>query len=190
MQIDVTRWLSLVTRDAVASATATVGTTGPDGTVQHLSEHRLAASGLLRWSYTVSDADGEVHRRCDGRHLVQVSGDGEQLSSPVPEEDSRDDPRYFYSWPAVVDAWLVEMLRPVDLLSRVVVSAVTEPDATGLVHIDASPLGNEPSPYHGFALPDRRTLRIVLDPERGCLVAVTVSRVDRPPLTCRLTELV
>ncbi|MBQ1050464.1 hypothetical protein KBX50_18555 [Micromonospora sp. C51] len=187
--MNVTRWLSLMTRDAVTSASASVGTTGPHDTFEQVSEHRLRATSMLSWSYTARDDHGEMRWCCDGQNLVQVRVDGERLSSPVPGEDTLDDPRYFYSWPAVVDAWFVEMLRPVDLLARVVVSAVTGPDASGLIHLEASPMGNEPSPYNGFSLPDRRALRIALDPERGCLVTVTVNHVDRPPLTCRLTQL-
>ncbi|WBB73562.1 hypothetical protein O7602_28505 [Micromonospora sp. WMMD1128] len=184
MQVDLGRWLSLVTRDSVRSAVARVETV--DLTV--LSEHRLHADDLLHWSYAVRQGDDDVRRSCDGRELVQPTANGKPVRSQVPTEQIGDDPWYFYSWPGVVDAWFVEMLRPVDLLARIVVSAVAGPDDAGLIRITATPMGNEPSPYNGFAVPDGRSLRLVLDVERGCLLTVTVDRAGGPTLTHRLTE--
>ncbi|SCL25544.1 hypothetical protein GA0070616_3125 [Micromonospora nigra] len=188
MQLDMPGWLSLVTRAAVTSAVATVETADPSGVVRVVSEHHLRAESLLRWSYAVKDDHGESHSSCDGRELVQVSGTRKPVRSRVPDESAVDDPWYFYSWPAAVDAWFVEMLRPVDLLARVVVSTV-EQDAAGAVHIGAGPMGNEPAPYNGFSLPDGRALRITLDTARGCLSEVLVSTAGRPARTYRLTHL-
>lgn len=188
MRVDVVSWLSLVTRDSVTAATATVTVTEPGETARELSEHRLQADGLLHWSYTVSGGGEQVHQSCDGREVVRVVG-GNQIRSQVPTEPvSVDDPWYFYSWPGVVDAWLVEMLRPVDLLARVAVSSVDDQDRERLVWIDAAPMGNEPSPYNGFSIPDGRALSMVLDIDRGCFTEVTVIGPDEARLTHRLTR--
>ncbi|MTE20530.1 hypothetical protein F0L17_15735 [Streptomyces sp. TRM43335] len=188
MRMDVAAWLSRVTRTAVTAATATVTVTEPGGAAREVSEHHLRADGPLRWSYTVREGGRETHRSCDGRETTHVVG-GNPLRSKVPTgSDPTDDPWYFHSWPGVVDGWLVEMLRPVDLLARVVVSAVetTGPDAS--VRIRATPMGSEPSPYNGFSVPDGRSLCLSLDAERGCFTDVTVTHPGENGPAHRLTH--
>ncbi|MBN3932902.1 hypothetical protein IQ279_25395 [Streptomyces verrucosisporus] len=175
MQVDVASWLSRVTRATVTGATATVTVTGPDGTAREVSEHHLRADDLLHWSYTVRSDGQETHQSCNGREMTHIVG-GNRLRSQVPTGPaSVDDPWYFYSWPGAVEGWLVEMVRPVDLLARVVVSSVDTRGTRGTVRIRATPLGNEPSPYSGFSVPDGRSLRLSLDTERGCFTDVTVT---------------
>ncbi|GAB3953976.1 hypothetical protein GCM10028832_09130 [Streptomyces sparsus] len=188
MQVDAASWLSLVTRTSVAAATATVTLTEPDGPHRQLSEHRLAADDLRHWTYEVR-GDGEEERRsCDGRELVQTAG-GRTVRSAFPAAPApTDDPWYFSSWPGVVDAWLVEMLRPVDLLARVVVSAVDPAQAGAEVQMRATPMGNEPSPYSGFAQPDGRSLTLLLDARRGCFSEVTVTHAGESGRAHRLTH--
>jgi hypothetical protein len=175
MRIDITSWLSLVTRSSVTEVTASVTVPELEETSWGVSEYRLQAEDMLHWSYTSRAGGEEVHLFCDGREMVHVFG-GKQIRSKVPKEfSSMDDPWYFYSWPGVVDSWLVEMLRPVDLLARVVVSSVEVQDVDGLIRMEAEPMGNEPSPYSGFSIPDGRTLSLVLDVDHGCFNEVTVT---------------
>ncbi|MCC5032872.1 hypothetical protein DMH02_006390 [Streptomyces sp. WAC 00631] len=175
MRVDVASWLPLVTRDSVSTATATVTLTEPGGTAREVSEHRLQADDLLHWSYTVRSDGEETRQSCDGQEMTHIAG-GNPIRSKVPAAfDSTDDPWYFYSWLGVVDTWLVEMVRPVDLLARVVVSTVDTPVPDGTVRIQATPMGNEPSPYSGFSMPDGRSLTLLLDVDRGYFTEVAVS---------------
>ncbi|WP_143174182.1 hypothetical protein [Streptoalloteichus hindustanus] len=159
---------------------------GEDGSVRERSEHVLEADDLLRWSYTARGGGDELLQSCDGEELVH-SEHGRTTRTPLPTPSaSPDDPLYFYSWPGVVDAWLVEMVRPVDLLARVTVSSISGDTP---VRITARPLGNERSPYNGFSVPDGRLLAMVLDVERGCFTDVTVTRPGHDMLTFTLTRL-
>jgi hypothetical protein len=188
MRVDVASWLSLVTRGSVTAATATVTATEPGGIARELSEHQLQADDLLHWSYMLRSGGEEVHQSCDGREMVRVVG-GNSIRSQVPAEPvSMDDPWWFYSWAGVVDAWLVEMLRPVDLLARVVLSSIEGHYPDGLVRIEAAPMGNELSPYNGFSVPDGRALSLVLDVDGGCFTEVTVTHPGQATRTHRLTR--
>ncbi|WP_253669794.1 hypothetical protein [Streptoalloteichus tenebrarius] len=153
--------------------------TGADGSVRERSEHVLEAEDLLRWSYVAFGDGDEVHQSCDGVELVQAAH-GRSTRTRV-----AGGPEFFSSWPGVVDAWLVEMLRPVDLLARVAVSSIT---GDRLVRMTATPLGNEPSPYNGFSIPDGRTLAMSLDMERGCFTGAAVTRPGCDALTFTVTH--
>ncbi|MGW8439350.1 hypothetical protein ACWGKS_29790 [Nocardiopsis sp. NPDC055879] len=178
MLVDVGSWLTLVSRSGSFDARAVVVRGGPDtrgGGDASRSEHRLGVDDPLRWEYTVS-TEGRVARwSCDGDELLHVT-DERTFRSPVPDGSDPDEPRYFCSWPAVVDTWLVEMVRPVDLLARVLVDAVEEDEREhGSMRVVARPLGNEPSPYSGFSVPDGRSLHLRLDVGLGCLTEVAVT---------------
>lgn len=188
MEVDIVSWLSLVTRGSVTTAAATVTVTEPDGSTRQVSKHQLQATDLLHWVYTVRDGEREVRHICDGRELVRPTG-RHPTRSAVPAVPSLDDPWYFYSWPGVVDTWLVEMLRPVDLLARIVVSSISDTSTKSLVCIDAVPMGNEPSPYSGFSIPDGRSLKLFLDVDHGCLAEVMAQHSDGVEYTYRLTQL-
>ncbi len=178
MLVDVGSWLTLVSRSGSFDARAVVVRGGPDtrgGGDASRSEHRLGVDDPLHWEYTVS-TEGRVARwSCDGDELLHVT-DERTFRSPVPDGSDPDEPRYFCSWPAVVDTWLVEMVRPVDLLARVLVDAVEEDEREhGSMRVAARPLGNEPSPYSGFSVPDGRSLHLRLDVGLGCLTEVVVT---------------
>lgn len=188
MHMDAASWLSSVTRTSVGTATATVTLTEPGGPPRQVSEHRLSADDLLHWTYAVRSDGEEVQWSCDGRELTRTAG-GRTVRSTVPTAPPPTDaPWYFSSWPGAVDAWLVEMLRPVDLLARVVVSAVDPAQAGAEVQMRATPLGNEPSPYSGFAHPDGRSLSLLLDTRRGCFREVTVTHPGESGRAHRLTH--
>lgn len=178
MLVDVGSWLTLVSRSGSFDARAVLVRGGPDtrgGGDASRSEHRLGVDDPLRWEYTVS-TEGRVARwSCDGDELLHVT-DERTFRSPVPDGSDPDEPRYFCSWQAVVDTWLVEMVRPVDLLARVLVDAVEEDGREhGSMRVVARPLGNEPSPYSGFSVPDGRSLHLRLDVGLGCLTEVAVT---------------
>lgn len=183
MPVEIAAWLSLVTRTS-ATATATVTATTADGTVRERSEHLLQAEDLLHWSYTARGDGDELRQSCDGAELILVAHGRSTRTAVPPQPSFPDDPWYFYSWPGVVDAWLVEMLRPVDLLARVVVSSI---EGDGPVRITATPLGNEPSPYNGLTIPDGRALSLVLDVDRGYFTEATTTRPGHDTLTCAVT---
>ncbi|QTR04961.1 hypothetical protein J7S33_09535, partial [Saccharothrix algeriensis] len=160
-------WVKLVTRGA-AQASAVVVVDG-----REVSRHRLDAADELHWEYSVRLGDEEVREWCDGRELVRVAN-GRTTRSPVPGPDaSPDEPWCFSAWTGVVDGWLVELLRPVDLLSRVVVADVVADG--GAVRVAARPRGNEPSPYSGLAVPDGRSLDLLLDVGSGCFTEAVVT---------------
>ena len=150
------------------------------------SEFRLAADDPLHWEYTISAGGRETRWSCDGGELLHVT-DGRKLRNPVPEGTDPDEPLYFSSWLAVVDTWLVEMVRPVDLLARVLVTSIEEDAERAFVRVGAEPLGNEPSPYNGFSVPDGRSLALLLDVDLGCLAEVAVIFPDGARSTHTLT---
>ncbi|MBB6118444.1 hypothetical protein [Nocardiopsis algeriensis] len=188
MLVDAAALLAHMTRESARACVLVERSEGENPGESVPLRYRISARDLLHWEYTVDEAGATVLRQaCDGRELVQDSGRG-PLRSPVPGHDTVDDPRYFYSWVGAVDTWLVEMLRPVDLLARVRVTSVAEePSGTGL-RIGALPLGSEPSPYSGFSMPDGRTLDMVLDPGRGLLVRVGIRAADGSLIDYSLTE--
>ncbi|WP_017582290.1 hypothetical protein [Nocardiopsis valliformis] len=179
MRVDVESWLTLVSRSGSFDARASFVRGGADahgGGEGARSEHRLGVDDPLHWEYTVSTGGREARWSCDGDELVHVT-DERTFRSPVPHGSDPDEPWYFSTWLAVVDTWLVEMVRPVDLLARVLVDAVEEEDGgeRGFVRVAARPLGNEPSPYSGFSVPDGRSLSLRLDAGLGYLTEVVVT---------------
>lgn len=193
MRVEVESWLTLLSRSGSFDARAAFVRGGPDAHAEgegSRSEHRLGVDDPLHWEYTVSAGGREVRWSCDGDELLHVT-DERTFRSPVPSGADPDEPRYFCSWLAVVDTWLVEMVRPVDLLARVLVDAVEGDEGErGFVRLAARPLGNEPSPYSGFSVPDGRSLSLRLDVGLGCLteVAVTSSAGGRSIHTLALTS--
>ncbi|WP_304455451.1 hypothetical protein [Nocardiopsis sp. YSL2] len=173
MRVDAASWLTLVSRSGSFDARATFVRGGVE------SEHRLGADDPLHWEYTVSTAGREARWSCDGGELRHVT-EGRTFRNPVPGGADPDEPWYFCSWLAVVDTWLVEMVRPVDLLARVLVDSVEEEGGGehGFVRVAARPMGNEPSPYSGFSVPDGRSLGLRLDVGLGCLTEVAVTSAD------------
>lgn len=176
MRVDVGSWLALVSRSGPFDASATLVRDGPGGGGT-TSEYRLSVDDPMHWEYTTSAGGRETHWSCDGAELLHVT-DERTFRSPVPEGTDPDEPWYFSSWLAVVDAWLVEMVRPVDLLARVLVTSVEEDNERGAVRVVAEPLGNEPSPYNGFSVPDGRSLSLLLDVGLGCLAEAVVTSSD------------
>ncbi|MFV2198995.1 hypothetical protein [Nocardiopsis sp. LOL_012] len=182
MAPDITMFLSSASRLSVRSAAAEVFRSGPGGAEHEASVCRLHADDWLHWDYTVRDERGETRHTCDGTVISSTGpGRGERRHSPVPASPTRDDPLYFYSWMAFAQGWFVEMLRPLDLLARVRVTSIGDPDDEGRARITAEPMGSEPSPYGGFALPDGRGLELGLDTRLGCLTEARVTR--RAPTT-------
>ncbi|WP_143174227.1 hypothetical protein [Streptoalloteichus hindustanus] len=185
MLVEIVSWLSLVSRSAVSVA-ARATTLGADGSVRTRSEHVLHADSLMRWSYTAQGSDHERYQFCDGAELFH-SERGTSTSTPArPPAGCPDDTWPDCSWPAVVDAWLVEMVRPLDLLARVTISSIS---GDRLVRITAEPLSNQPSPYNGLSVPDGRTVAVVLDVDRGCLTEGTITRPGFDTVTFTLTRL-
>lgn len=174
MRVDPASWLPLLARSSVATVTATVTVTEPGGTAREVSVHDLHAESLLQWSYTVRIEGRETSRTCDGREMSDSTGRRPVKSEVPPTTASMDEPWYFYSWPGAVDGWLVEMLRPVDLLARVVITSLDRTSRGTELRIEAEPMGSESSPYSGFSLPDGRSLLLSLDIEQGCFTDVTV----------------
>ncbi|MFC4336830.1 hypothetical protein [Salininema proteolyticum] len=172
-----TNWFASLARTAVGDASATLTASDGADTVYRRSRHDLRASDLTRWRYEV-ESDGETTvQYCDGITL-DFSMAGRTSTTPVPSGEEPDDPLFFYSWIGVVDTWLVEMLRPAELLSRLEIASIAAPQ-DGEVHIDATPLGNEPSPYSGIALPDGRRLELLFDTER---MVCHTARATLPPV--------
>lgn len=178
MEADVVARLLSVTRTSVSVATAQVVLIEPGEAEREVSVHWLQADDWLHWDYTVSEGGEQARHFCDGTTMVNTDSRGERIRSPVPASPSVDNPLYFCSWLAFVNGWFVEMLRPVDLLARALVSSVDVPDEQGRLRITAEPMGSEPSPYSGFALPDGRRLELILDVRRGCFTEVTVHPGD------------
>lgn len=194
MASDIAVFLSSAARPSVGAADAWVVRSGADGAEHEASSHYLHADDWLRWDYTVRDERGEARHACDGTAIrTTLPGCGGTRHSPVPDPPTRDDPLYFYSWLAFAQGWFVEMLRPVDLFARVLITSVEAPDGGGRVRISAEPMGSEPSPYSGFALPDGRRLDLSLDTRLGCFTEVTVVHrgpaADEGALSHRLTRL-
>ncbi|GHC83774.1 hypothetical protein GCM10007079_25180 [Nocardiopsis terrae] len=179
MRVDVGSWLALVSRSGSFDARATLVRAGSEvhgGGEGLRSERRLGVADPLHWEYTVSTGGRQDRWSCDGDELSHVT-DERRFRSPVPDGVDPDEPRYFSSWLAVVVTWLVEMVRPVDLLARVLVDSVEEEGEgeRGSVRLAARPLGNEPSPYSSFSVPDGRSLSLKLDVGPGCLTEVAVT---------------
>lgn len=178
MASDIIAFLSSSARHSVGAAGARAVRRGPDGAERETSL-LLHAEDWLHWDYTLRDERGEARHSCDGAAIRStVPGHGEKRHSPVPDPPTRDDPLYFCSWMAFTPGWFVEMLRPVDLLARVLVTSMDAPDSEGRVRIAAEPMGSEPSPYSGLSLPDGRRLDLDLDTRLGCFTEATVVHRD------------
>lgn len=176
MRVDAGSWLARVSRSGPFDASARLVNEGSGGGGA-ASEYRLGVDDPLHWEYTASVGGRETHWACDGAQLLHVTGE-RTFRSPVPEGADPDEPWYFSSWMAVVDAWLVEMVRPVELLARVLVTSAEEEGEGGAVRVAAEPLGSEPSPYNGFSVPDGRSLSLLLDVGLGYLAEVAVTTSD------------
>ncbi|MFD0773500.1 hypothetical protein ACFQZ2_06120 [Streptomonospora algeriensis] len=194
MASDIAVFLSSAARLSVSAAAAQVVRFGADGAQHEASSHYLQADDWLHWDYSIRDERGEARHTCDGTAIRStLPGRSETRHSPVPDPPSRDDPLHFCSWIAFTQGWFVEMLRPIDLLARVLVTSIRPPDGEGRVRISAEPMGNEPSPYSGFGLPDGRRLDLLLDTRLGCFTEVTVAHqgpaANEGTLSHRLTRL-
>lgn len=183
MRVDLVSLLALASRSGSFDASATF-THGGGGSAT--SEHRLAAEDPMHWEYMVSAKGRESRWSCDGHELRHVTEERE-FRTPVPDWSVPDEPWYFSSWLAVVDTWLVEMVRPMDLLARVLITSIDGGSEHGAVRVVAEPLGNEPSPYSGFSVPDGRSLSLWLDVGLGCLTQVEVTSTDGVSSTHTLT---
>lgn len=144
---------------------------GDDVDWEVMAEYRLSVSSFLSWSYTVANKKGDVdyeascdtttYRRREGAHRVERR---------IPRRTSLDEPWLFFSWLAIPETWVVELVRPLDLLGLVLVDGMTPlPDSSGACRLDIRPIGREPSPYGGIAQPHRSTCTITLDLAQGAI---------------------
>ncbi|MCX9191889.1 hypothetical protein C3Y87_10770 [Carbonactinospora thermoautotrophica] len=182
MRVDLSAFLAAATTTRAEGVRATVVTVDETGAPTTESVHELDAQDLLHWTYRMRDErTGEtLDATCNGHQITRTDGTYTAVSE-LPVTPTRDDPRYFYTWLAIDDTWLVEMLRPVDLLARVLVTEA-RPEDNHLV-LRCEPLGNEPSPYNGFSIPDGRQIVAALDLEQARFSQVDVYHQDK--LTAR-----
>ncbi|GGM76163.1 hypothetical protein GCM10012275_53650 [Longimycelium tulufanense] len=184
MRVDLNAFLAMATNVRAGSVRAIVETTDETGAPTTESVHELDAEDLLHWTHRMRDErSGEtLETACDGRELTRTNGTHTAVSD-LPAEWSLDDPRHFYTWLAIDDTWLVEMIRPFDFLAKLL---LTDQRAEGgNLILAGEPLGNEPSPYNGFAVPDGRQIVAFLEPEHAGLSQVEIYHGDR--LTARFT---
>ncbi|MFW6641599.1 hypothetical protein ACOALZ_16345 [Nocardiopsis algeriensis] len=177
MSMDVALLLGPMTRESARACGLVMRTEDGGRASGSTRRHRLAARGLLDWEYTVTEGGTTVFRQlCEGQEAARTSTDG-SLGVPAPRRGGVDD--FCRSpWTEAVDTWLVEMLRPADLLARIRVTSVEEGPCGVGMRLGALPRGDRTPFYQGLAVPDGRTLDMLLDPERGLLLQVRVRTAD------------
>jgi hypothetical protein len=149
---------------------------GEEAGWQPMATYQLDVVSFLNWTYVVKSSEGRVdyEASCDGTTYRRWEG-GHDIQQRIPRQTSLDDPWLFYSWLAIPETWVIELVRPLDLLALVFVDEA-EPvtEAGDTCRLDVRPIGREPSPYGGIAQPHRSTCSIVLDLKQGAIREATV----------------
>jgi hypothetical protein len=141
-----------------------------------MATYQLDVDSFLSWKYVVRSSEGSVdyEASCDGTTYRRWEA-GHGIQQRIPRQTSLDDPLPFYSWLAIPETWVVELVRPLDLLALVFVDEAESVTGAGDVcRLAVRPIGREPSPYGGIAQPHRSTCGIVLDLTQGAIREATV----------------